>query len=201
LQANRSTGFREDELFHLLALAGCRVLVPDLRGTGDVTPEYARGAARHATSYSGEDSWAWASLALGRPLLWQRATDVLAAVQALTGDVVLAATGKMTVPALFAASFEPRVKVSYLNGGLASFLRVIQSETYSAAFANFVPGMVGNDLPQVARTIAPRKLILAGTLDGTGTKMPVAEVRNLYPDASVEVEPDPAWTAERLSRL
>jgi cephalosporin-C deacetylase-like acetyl esterase len=201
LQANRLTNFREDELFHQLALRGCRVLVPDLRGTGDVTSEFGRAAARHARDHANEDSWAWASLALGRPLLTQRATDVLAAVQALTGDVVVAATGKMTAPALFAATVEPRVKTLYLSGGLASFRSVIDSETYNAAFVNFVPGIVSNDLPQVARGIAPRTLILAGTLDGAGRKMPVSEVRSLYPDTGTKIEADAAWTVERLASL
>jgi hypothetical protein len=78
---------------------------------------------------------------------------------------------------------------------------VVDSETYAAAFANFVPGIVSHDLPEVARAISPRKLILAGTVNGEGKRMPVSEVRNLYPDTGVEIEPDSAWTVERLAKL
>ncbi|HZN24046.1 MAG TPA: acetylxylan esterase [Burkholderiales bacterium] len=201
LQASRLTNFREEELFHQLALRGFRVLIPDLRGTGDVTPEFGRAAARHARGHANEESWAWASLILGRPLLAQRALDVRAAVHAVGEDATVAAIGKMTVPALVAAAAEPRIRTLYLADGLASFRSVVENETYDAAFANFVPGVLNRaDLPDIASTIAPRKIVLAGTLDGAGRKMPVAEVRKLYPDTrSVQIEADAAWTAERLA--
>jgi hypothetical protein len=201
LQASRLTNYQEEQLFHQLALRGFRILIPDLRGTGDVTPEFGRAAARHARNHANEDSWAWASMILGRPLLVQRAMDMLASVQAVGGDVKLAATGKMTVPALMAAASDSRVKALYLAGGLASFRSVIEQESYNAAFANFLPSALQYaDLPAVAKSIAPRKIILAGTVDGAGRKMPVSEVRKLYPDTGhIEVVEDALWDADRIA--
>jgi dienelactone hydrolase len=203
LQASRLTGFREEELFHQLARAEWRVCIPDLRGTGDVTPEFGRGAARHARSHANEDSWSWASLILGKPLLGQRVTDIRAAVKALGGDITLAALGRMTVPALIAASLEPKIQRLYLANGLVSFRSVIEMEDYNAAFANFVRGFLNHtDLPEIARAVTARKTILAGTVDGAGKKMPVSEVRKLYPDTgSIQIEADASWDASRLTPL
>jgi dienelactone hydrolase len=203
LQSSRLVGFQEEQLFHQLARAGWRVCIPDLRGTGDVTPEFARAAARHARNHANEDSWAWASLFLGKPLLGQRVTDIRAAVTSLGGDVTVAATGRMTVPALIAAALEPRIAGVYLAGGLASFGSVVETENYNAPFANFVRGFVNHtDLPGIAREVVSRKIILAGTVDGAGRKMPVSEVRKLYPDTgSVQIEAEASWDARRLSSL
>ena len=166
----RGARWQEGELYQSLAAQGHTVAVPDLRGAGDMAPEFGRGAARHARSHNSEENHAWASLILGKPLLGQRVTDILAIVEAL-GDapLVLAAQGVMTVPALFAAALDSRIRTLYLSGGLVSFRSVIDSETYSHPLANFVPGLLRNiDLPEVAAALAPRRVIVAGAVDAVG---------------------------------
>jgi hypothetical protein len=198
LQSSRLVGFREEELFHQLALAGWRVCIPDLRGAGDLTPEFGRGAARHARNHNEEESWAWASLFLGKPLAGQRVTDIRAAVGALGERVTVAAIGRMTVPALIAASLEPRIETLYLAGGLVSFRSIIHTENYTHPFANFIPGIVNHtDLPEIARGVS--KLVLAGVVDAAGKPVAGDAVRELYPRAAVEAKP--AWDAARLSSL
>jgi hypothetical protein len=112
-------------------------------------PEFGRGAAGYERSHQSEENYAWASIILGRPLLGQRVTDILAVLQALSNYPALAgrklrvaAQGKMTVPAVFAAALAPRVDSLYLAGGLISYRSLVDTEDYSHSFANFVPKLL-----------------------------------------------------------
>jgi dienelactone hydrolase len=156
--------WQEGELYDQLAAQGCIVCAPDLRGLGDLAPEYPRAAARSAREHGNEESYAWASLILGKPLAGQRTTDLLAVVQGLRSHgrrMVLAARGHVTVPALFATALEPAIDAVYLAGGLASFQSIVDTEDYNHPFANFVPGMLlHTDLPDLMRAIAPRRVVM-----------------------------------------
>jgi dienelactone hydrolase len=208
--AGRDVRWHEGELYQSLAQAGCVVCVPDLRGVGDLSPEFSRGAARYARSHSNEDNWAWASLILGKPLLGQRVTDILAVVHALRSHpslagrrLTIAALGKMTVPALFAAALEPAVQSLYLAGGLVSYRSIVETEQYTHPFCNFLPHVLEyTDLPEVAASVAPRRIVLAGAVDGSEQTMEPAVVRRIYEKATnVEVLAAPTWDATALGKL
>ena len=76
--SGRNHSWHEGELYQALAVRGHAVCVADVRGAGDLTPEFGRGAAGYTRSHQSEEEYAWASLILGRPLLGQRVTDILA---------------------------------------------------------------------------------------------------------------------------
>ncbi len=203
----RNVRWHEGEMYQTLAAQGIAVSVLDLRGIGDLAPEYGRGSPRHARSHNEEEDYAWASLILGRPLLGQRVTDVLAAAQALKNrfgrSVALAAQGKLTVPALFAAALAPAGTIGpvYLSEGLSSFRNIVDSEEFTHPFANFVPSLLNHtDLPEVAVSAAPRRITLAGPVDASGRPADLELARKLYERASnVRVEPRARWDAESLS--
>ena len=68
----------------------------------------------------------------------------------------MAAQGKMTVPAAFAAALEPRVDSLYLAGGLISYRSLVDTEDYFHTFANFSPKLLlHTDLPEVIAGLAP----------------------------------------------
>jgi hypothetical protein len=102
---------------------------------------------------------------LGRPLLGQRVTDLLAVTRVVERGrrVVMAARGAMTVPALFAAAVEQRIHTLYLAGGPPSYRSIIEREEYSEPFGNFLFDVLRHtDLPQLAGSIvAPRRVIRA----------------------------------------
>lgn len=162
--AGRSSQWNEDSLYQLLAETGRTVIAPDLRGVGDLNAEFPRHAARHAASHQDEESYAWASLMLGKPLLGQRVTDLLAVVRAARSlygatSVHIAARDKMTVPALAAAALEPSAAAVYLVRPLASWRSLVEAEQYDHSFANFLPGVLREaDLPQIAEMVKPRKV-------------------------------------------
>jgi cephalosporin-C deacetylase-like acetyl esterase len=161
----RNGAWHEDELYDQLATSGIAVCVPDVRGVGDLEPQFAPGAAGYARGHATEEQYAWASLILGRSLLGQRTTDIVAYVRALAASypdtaIVLAARDKMTVPALCAAALEMRVSKLYIASGLASWRSVAESENYTTPLANLAPNaLVATDLPEIAQSIAPRPVI------------------------------------------
>jgi hypothetical protein len=154
--------------------------------------------------------WAWSSLVLGKPLAGQRVTDLLAVVQGLRGraelkgkPLTLAARGAPTVPALFAAALEPAIHALYLAAGLVSFQSIVDTEDYNHPFGNFVPNLLlHTDLPEVVASIAPRRIVLAGAVDGAGRKLIVDDVRKQYGGAAANVEllADAQWDLASILR-
>ena len=194
----------------VLALGSPVVCAVDIRGVGDLLPEYGPGAPGYAASHRQEENYAWGSLILGKPLLSQRVTDILAVVAALRkhpatagSPIRIAAAGKLTVPALFAAALDGGIQALYLSEGLVSFRDVVDSELYNHPFANFVPGLLNHtDLPEVAAAIAPRRIVLAGPVNAKGETVDAEAARKIYAGShqagNLSIQSSPEWSAERL---
>jgi len=166
-----------------------------------MTPEFSRGAARHARPHNSEEEYAWSALILGKPLAGQRVTDILSIVRGLRArpafarrPVLLAARGVLTVPAQFAAALEPAIDSLYLAEGLISFRSIVETEVYKYPFGNFVPSLLAHtDLPELTISLAPRRVTLAGAIDGAGNRLAAEAVRAEFSSTSnVRVLPDPA---------
>lgn len=205
--AGRNTRWREGELCQQLARAGWPVCAADVRGVGDLAPEFARGAARYARSHNDEENYAWASLILGRPLVGQRVTDSMALVAALAAyaplagrSIWVAARGLLTVPALFAAALETRIERLYLAGGLVSFRNLAETENYNYAFGNTVFGLLKHlDLPDAAAMIAPRAITLGATVNAAGRRLEEDEVRQVWSWGNVRVRREGGWDVPALT--
>ncbi|MDQ2947559.1 MAG: lysophospholipase, partial [Acidobacteriota bacterium] len=200
----RNQHWREGGLAEQLAAQGRTVCAADIRGIGDLRPEVGRGAPGYTIPHNDEEEYAWASLILGVPLLGQRVTDILALVQAFAsyGRIALVANGRLTVPALFAAALDDRIHTAYLSSGLVSLRSVVTTENYKCPLANIAPSLLTHtDLPQLAEQMTPRKIYLAGCVDGTGRKMEIDAVKKLYPYPNVAVSKEQEWIAEKLSLL
>ncbi len=182
----------------------------EIRGVGALTPEFSPGAADYEVWHQQEENYAWGSLALGKPLVGQRVTDILALVSALraypaTSDrgIYVAALGALTVPALFAGALEPNIKGLYLARGLVSFQNLAQIEVPQYPFANYLPGVLNHtDLPELAASIAPRKIVLAGTIDAEGSAIEANTLPALYASAvaagNLSLTSKADWSAEAL---
>lgn len=153
----RNSRWAEGGLYQELAAGGLMVCAADVRGAGDLTPEFPRGAARHARSHQEEEHYAWASLMLGRPLVGQRVKDLLAVIEGLAQwpeargrRFLVAALGKMCVPALLSAAMNARIAGVYLARGLKSYRSLLDSEDYEEPLANFLPNVLEHfDLPEI----------------------------------------------------
>jgi hypothetical protein len=197
---SRNARWAEGGLYQTLAAKGHPVLVPNLRGIDDLRPEFGRGAVRYTRPHNDEEHYAWASLMLGKPLLGQRVTDILALVAAVGRPVHIAALEHMTVPALCAAALDRRIERLHLVRPLVSFEDLAGREDYRHPFANFVPSLLRHtDLPEIAASIAPRKITLAGAVDGAESPVREEKVREIYRSAAnIPVRADAAWTADAL---
>ncbi|MBI2685444.1 MAG: acetylxylan esterase [Acidobacteria bacterium] len=207
--SGRNTDWHEGELYQSLALQGFAVCVPDLRGLGDMVPEMGPGNPRHARSHNEEEAYAWAGLILGKPMLGQRTADILSVVRAVkahpalaTRAVLVAAQGKLTVPAQCASALTPHINRLFIAGGLVSFRSVVETENYGHAFANFVPGFLDHtDLPDIAAQSQARKIVLAGMLDGAGRRLPGDEVRKIYERTrNLDVLDQATWNVDSLAK-
>lgn len=203
----RTRHWREGDLYQQLAALGFMVCAFDVRGIGDLAPEVGRGNPGYTTPHALDEAYAWASLILGHPLLGQRVEDILAMTQAvkdwlgLGRDLILAANGPMAVPALCAAALDPSIRTTYLARGLVSWSSILQGDSYTEPFSNFLPGVLKKmDLPFVARMASPRRIVLAGAVDGRGVAVPVSSVRALYGEG-VEVRGGASWDLNTLMAL
>ena len=94
---------------------------------------------------------------------------------------MIAARGTATVPAQCAAALDQSVDALYLAGGLSSFRSIAETENYTYPFGNFIPHFLEHtDLPDLARSMAPTRLVLAGAVDAAGRKRAPEEVRQEY---------------------
>jgi dienelactone hydrolase len=207
----RNSAWREGELCQTLAGQGLIVCAADVRGIGDLAPQFSPGAPGYVRFHQNSENYAWASLMLGRPLIGQRVTDILSLVRSLRQiglrrDVVVAALGELTVPALFAAALDPSVGALYLAGGLSSFASIVQTENYRHSFANFVPGILEHtDLPEILAKMSPRRVTIAGPVDGKGEPLNIEAAREAYKSSlaagHLSVTEDPEWSNAALARF
>lgn len=208
--SGRVLHWREDELYQELAAEGFPVCLPDLRGLGDLRPEFPRGAPGHGSYHQSEEHYSWACTMLGKPLVGQRVTDILALLAALRNHesgqgrrFVIAARGTVTVPALFAAALDPKVDRVFLSGGVASYRSIVEAAEFDHPFCNFLYNVLPQtDLPQIAASIAPREVHLSGTVDGAGKQLDQDAIRDIYAGASnIQLLPDLPWNVSTLTRI
>jgi dienelactone hydrolase len=206
----RNSTWREGELCQQLAVEGIAVCAGDVRGSGDLAPQFSSGAPSYARAHQISEDYAWSSLILGRPLAGQRVTDILALVHALqqlgARRVIVAARGEMTVPALFAAALEPSIEALYLAGGLSSFASIVETEKYYHPFASFVPGILKHtDLPELAARLAPRRVKIAGAVDGGGQSLSMDAARHVYKSSldsgHLSINESLDWDVRSLARF
>jgi hypothetical protein len=67
---------------------------------------------------------------------------------------------------------------------------------YRYPLGNFVPNLLAHtDLPELTVSLAPRRVTLAGALDGAGNRMSAEAVRAEFSSAPhVRILPEPAWS-------
>ncbi|MEO6188923.1 MAG: alpha/beta hydrolase family protein [Ginsengibacter sp.] len=153
---------------------GFTVLAPDLLGTGEMGPGEFRG-----DSYIGEVSYniSFLSTLIGKSIVGIQAGDAVKLVNLLKKETDIQeiyglAHNEMSAVLLHAAAFDPDIKRVALIEPYASYRSILMTRLYNPAFVfSTVPGsMQAYDLPDLAATIAPRKLLMFGVTDGAGNK-------------------------------
>jgi dienelactone hydrolase len=167
---------------------GFTVLVPDLAGTGETGPGIFRGDAFiDGVSYN---IW-FASVLTGRSIAGIRAGDVVKLTQLLKGhhgkkEIYALAMQEMAPVLLHAAAFEPSISSIALLEPLSSYESLVTTRFYKPEFIHgAVPGMLrAYDLPDLAASLVPRRLMLVNPVDGAGK---LHDMENISNDISVIV--------------
>jgi dienelactone hydrolase len=142
-----------------------------LRATGQLA--YPRDAIGRAPDHNTAE---W-SLWIGRPLLGQWVCDVRAALNALEAngddlkDLTVVGIGPAGAVALCAGALDSRIDQVVTVGTLTSYISDVPCEGQRLGI--MAPGMLRDvgDIPQLAALIAPRRLVIAGGVDGAGKSL------------------------------
>ncbi len=156
------------------AKEGFTVLAPDLVGVGEMGPGVFKG-----DSYIKDISYnVWfASMLIGKSIVGVRAGDVVRLARLLQeNENVQAVYGlakkEMAPVLLHAAAFDPAIKKLALVEPYTSYRSVVMHRFYKPAFIHSaVPNaLTAYDLPDLAASLAPRKLLIAYATDGSGNE-------------------------------
>jgi cephalosporin-C deacetylase-like acetyl esterase len=167
-----------------LDIALCAI---DTRGSGQATPRLpSSGPLFYGRAI--EMAYSLVSLSAGVPLIGQRVWDFLGCLDYLhtRPDVDpsrIGVFGKEAsgFEALFGAALDDRLRGVLLQQTLVDFASVVASPDYNLKVASFPFGLLKHfDLPQIARTIAPRPVWLLDTVDAKGDSLPSSQVRTRY---------------------
>ena len=153
-----------------LVAKGFTVLAPDLVGTGETGAGDFKGDA-----YIGGVShnvW-YAGILVGRSITGLRAGDVGRLMNVIKkkspdAEIFAIALGEMTPVLLHAAAFIPDIKRIALIRPLVSYKSLVEQRIYHS---EFIPTAVAGslaayDLPDLAASLAPRKLLIVNPVDG-----------------------------------
>jgi hypothetical protein len=117
------------------------------------------------------------SIIIGRSIVGIRAGDVVRLTMLLKKrdrltEIYGLARKEMAPVMLYAAAFNNDIARIALIDPYSSYRSVVMNRFYFPGFVqNFVPGaLTAFDLPDLAASLAPRKLMMAGTTDANGTK-------------------------------
>ena len=155
---------------------GTIVLAIDGRGFGELAPE-----SRSSEQWFGDSSNITAALLIGKTMVGMRALDIVRGVELLAGrpdvdagNIKGIGIGRASVPLLYAAAFDPRIKSLELEGMLSSYQLIIDSRIHRYAYEQVLPGVIRRfDLPDLVKAIAPRTVSVRGSVDAMG----ISEIR------------------------
>jgi hypothetical protein len=151
---------------------GFTVLAPDMIGVGEMGPgDFLGDSYIEGVSYN---VW-FASMLIGRSIVGIRASDVVRLTRLLKKTIGISevygfARKEMGPVLLYAAAFDSAITRIALIEPYSSYRSIVMNRFYDPNFImSAVPGALkAYDLPDLAASLAPRKLMLAGVTDGSG---------------------------------
>ncbi|MCC7423137.1 MAG: acetylxylan esterase [Planctomycetaceae bacterium] len=151
------------------------VLSIDVRGFGETSPN--AGKARKADDWFGGDiQLPQLAMHLNRPLVGQRADDIIAAVSWLSGrddvdaeHIEVVGIAHAGPAALHAGAFDKRIAKVTLIRSIRSWEDVVETPLAKNQLQNVVPfALETYDLPDLVRLIAPRPVTILEPVDPEG---------------------------------
>jgi len=179
----------EDAASEIAALveAGHPVLSPDLRGKGETArPDQDDGS--FGTWFSTDYQIAMMALQLRRPLVGMRVSDLVGSLSVLQtlsqnrgNGFIAIGKGSGTIPLLHTAAMDQRITTLILEGGLTSWMNMVQNPYHRRQLDNVVQNALEvYDLPYLAAMIAPRTLVLGNMVNAVGHHVKKGQVAQEY---------------------
>jgi len=189
--SGKSAEASEDGEIEWFVKNGFTVLAPDLIGTGETGPGSFKGDA--VILGISNNMW-FTSVITGKSIAGIRTADIIRLRMLLSRtegieEIYGFAKKEMTPVLLYAAAFDQKISRIALIEPYSSYRSVVMNRFYHSGFVhNLVAGALTEyDLPDLAATLAPRKLMMAGTSDGNGDKtgkenieMDLSVIKNYY---------------------
>ena len=172
---------------------GFTVLAPDLLGIGET------GTDINPLSHSYVRNW-FASILIGRSIVGIQAGDVVRLTRLLKdnlemSDVYGIARKEMAPVLLHAAAFDPAITRIALIEPYSSYRSIVMSRFYYPGFiySTVAGALEAYDLPDLAASLVPRKLMMAGITDGNnrhdeieGIKKDMDIIRTAFQDKKAD---------------
>ncbi len=165
---------------------GFTVLAPDLLGIGETGPGHFRGSA--VFDSINFNTW-YGSILIGRSIVGIRAGDVVRLAEILkkeSGIIEIYGMSRqeMSPVLLHAAAFCPDISRIALIEPYSSYREIVMNKFYNP---KFIYGAVAGalkafDLPDIAASLAPRKLLMVNITDGLGN---IPNYEKLIEDVSI----------------
>lgn len=164
----------------MIVRKGVTVLAPDLPGTGETGPGDFKGDA----DFDGASHNLWyASILTGKSILGIHAGDVARLVRLILKENPAAeisgfARREMSPVLLHAAAFNNEIKSIVLEEPYSSYRSIAGCRFYDPFYIHgTVPGALEEyDLPDLAASLAPRRLVLIDPADGNGSREDAVEI-------------------------
>jgi cephalosporin-C deacetylase-like acetyl esterase len=170
-----------------LVTSGMVVLSIDARGFGE-TQVNTDVNSKEFGHYFGDYRNAMTALLVGKTMVGMRALDITRAVDLLSArrdvnpnKIYVYGKKRGSVPALYAAVLDHRIRKVILEGMLSSYDSVVKNKIHRQVLESVVPGALKlYDLPDLVATLAPRKVSIVSGADPLGHDLPANEVRKEY---------------------
>ncbi len=162
---------------------GYTVLIPDLVGIGELGPE-SWGSGRVKQAYF--RLWMGATT-LQTSFVGIRASDVSSLVDFLEGveltqEISGFASGSMSAVMLHAAAFDMRIKQVALHNPYLSYHSMATTRLYDPEllFGSVPEALTAYDLPELAASLAPRKMLIFGKIEDDLIRDELAYIKSVF---------------------
>jgi hypothetical protein len=159
---------------------GFTVLAPDMIGVGEMGP----GVFEGDSYIEGVSHNIWyASMLIGRSIVGMRAGDVIRITRLLKinygiNEVYGLGRKEMAPVLLYAAAFDNTITRIALIEPYSSYQSIVMNHFYNSSFiSGVVPGALkAYDLPDLAASLVPRKLLMTNVTDGNSKSTDVESI-------------------------
>ncbi len=167
---------------------GFAVCSVDLRGLGFSIPHLPAAGPVFYHGNDNQEDYAWASFALGKPVIGQRVWDCLRSLDYLQSrpDVDrkrIHGLGEQgaAIALLLAGTMDERLSSLMLDSTVATYRSIVESKTYSLTLPWFAYGILKHfDLPDIVGALAPRPCWLLNATNASGEPWPQTKLSAIY---------------------